>query len=586
MRKILIIGAAALAAVGTAGIFFGSSSGGDAAEYRFATIQRGAIVDAVTATGTLGAVVTVEVGSQVSGQVIELPVDFNSKVKKGQIIARIDPDTFEANVRRAEADLTVAKANMALDKAALARSGADIANARASLEAAQARLQNTRISLADLERDLNRKRELHEGRVIAIAQVETAQSKYDQGAAQRDASAAEVRAQQSQVAAREAQLEMAMAQIDIGAAQVKIREAMLYSNIVDLNRTAIYSPVDGVVIERTVDIGQTVAASLQAPKLFTIAQDLREMQVEISVDEADIGRASEGQRVTFTVDAFPGRTFEGRVTQIRLSPRAVQSVVTYTVIAAAANEDERLLPGMTADVRLVAQERQEALRLPNAALRFRPPRAAPANATPAPANTAAAAVAAPAAREGGVEGGGGGGRAAAREGAAEGGGGRGGAARGGGGGGRGGQGAGRADLAQLAEQLGLTEEQQARLRSALGNNRQRALALREARVEPAAIRRQLAAATQEAIQAVLTPEQLAEYQSLQAERAESTTRNGQVYVMGEDGVPRAVAVVLGISDGNVTEIVEGEIEPGVQVIVGIEVAEDDGQPPSTLRFGL
>ena len=575
MRKSLIIGAAALTAIGAAGIFFGPSGGGDAAEYRLATIQRGAIVDAVTATGTLGAVVTVEVGSQVSGQIIELSVDFNSKVKKGQIIARIDPDTFEANVRRAEADLTVAQANMALDRASLARSSADIENARASLEAAQARLQNTRVSLADLERDLNRKRELHERRVIAVAQVETAQAKYDQGVAQRDASAAEERAQQSQVAAREAQFEMAMAQIEIGAAQVEIREAMLYSDIVDLNRTVIYSPVDGVVVERTVDIGQTVAASLQAPKLFTIAQDLREMQVEISVDEADIGRASEGQRVTFTVDAFPGRTFEGRVMQIRLAPQTVQSVVTYTVIAAAANEDERLLPGMTADVRLVAQERQQALRLPNAALRFRPARAERANTAPTPAN-AANAAAALVVREGGAEGGG---VPAARQAGVEGGGGRGGVARGG-------QAGGRADLAQVAEQLGLTQEQQQQIRSALGNNRQRAQALREAGVEPAAIRRQLGNAVQEAIQSVLTPEQLAAYQGLQAERAEATTRNGQVYVIGEDGVPQAVPVVLGISDGNVTEVLDGAIEPGIQVIIGIEVAEDDGQPTSTLRFGL
>ncbi len=576
MAKTLIIGAAALASMGAAGLFFGSPAGGDAPEYRLAAVQRGAIVDAVSATGTLGAVVTVEVGSQVSGQILELPVDFNSKVTKGQIIARIDPDTFEANVRRAEADVTVAKANLALDQAALARSAADIDNARASLEAGRARVQNTRIALADLERDLARKRELHERRVIANAQVETAQAAYDQGVAQRDAAAAEVRADESQVAAREAQHEMAKAQIDIAAAQVEIREAMLYSDIVDLNRTVIYSPVDGVVVERSVDKGQTVAASLQAPKLFTIAQDLSEMQVEISVDEADIGRVSEGQRVSFTVDAYPGRTFEGRVTQIRLAPQEVQSVVTYTVIATATNDDERLLPGMTADVRLVSQERQEALRLPNAALRFRPPQAgppapnSPATAAAAPARAAAPAAAAADGERGGADGGRGGA----------------GGGRGGGGGGAGGAGGGgRTDLTQLAEQLGLSEDQQQQLRSALGNTRQQARALREGGAAPEEIRRQLRTASQEAIRSVLTPEQLAEYQRLQLESTQATRRDARVYILGDDGQPRAIPVVLGISDGNVSEVLEGALEPGAQVIVGVEVEEDQG-PTSTLRFGF
>ena len=285
-------------------------------KYVTAAADRGDVSEVVGATGTLQAVLTVQVGSQVSGTIQEMYVDFNTRVEKNQVIARLDPSLFEARLGQARANLAAARAN------------AD--RARTTLE--DARLKNERA------------RQLSQEQLLPQSDLETAQTNF--------ASAA------SQVKAADAASTQA-------AASVKLAE-------VDLNNTVIRAPISGVVISRSVDVGQTVAASLQAPTLFVIANDLSRMQVLASVDEADVGRIKTGQEVTFRVDSFPDRTFRGRVEQVRLQPTVAQNVVTYSAMISVDNPGQILMPGMTATVTVVSQERTDVVRVPAAALRFRP----------------------------------------------------------------------------------------------------------------------------------------------------------------------------------------------------------------------
>jgi HlyD family secretion protein len=321
---------------------------------------------------------------------------------------------------------------------------------------------------------------------------------------------------------------MAEAQVEHALAQVMHREAALYSSRVDLAHTVIRSPVDGVTIERSVDMGQTVAASLQAPTLFTIAQDLRAMQVEASLDEADIGRIQVGQKATFTVDAFPGREFNGRVEQIRKAPTTVQNVVTYTVVVSAKNDDLRLLPGMTANVQVIVDERSDALKVPNAALRFRPPDA----------------QAAPVKVSGSIGPGGSQGR---------------GPRQGGG------------NLNRLVEELRLNEDQQAQIRAIFSGIRQEVMAMRQQGATPEDIRtevKRLREQNQKAILPILTQEQREKYRGMMAKRATNPVTRGLVWVLGEDGKLSPVEIFTGVSDGAFTEIVRGDIDAGKEVIVG------------------
>jgi HlyD family secretion protein len=285
------------------GVWYFNRDDNAAPQYQATTVSRGDITQAVTATGTLNPVVNVQVGSQISGIILALYADYNSPVTSNQIIARLDPATYQASVHSAEGDL---------------------ANARASLEFAQL--------------EARRSDELIAGKLIS-------QSTYDQ----------------------------AVATLHQAEAQVKIKEAALESAKVNLERCTIYSPVDGTVISRSVDIGQTVAASLSAPVLFQIANDLTKMQIDAAVSEADIGTIEEGQTVNFTVDAFSDRRFTGRVRQIRNSPTTVQNVVTYDTVIEVSNPDLKLRPGMTANASLITAHRPDTLKIPNGALRFRPP---------------------------------------------------------------------------------------------------------------------------------------------------------------------------------------------------------------------
>lgn len=539
-RRTKVIAGAALA-VASIVVVASMADGGNRENsgYRLATVDRGPVVKSISSTGTLSAVVTVLVGSQVSGQIVELPADFNSRVQAGQVIARIDPATFELRVRQAEAELAVTLANVVQRRAALDRATADLRNSDAQVAYARTRV-------AEAKNELQRKQSLLQSEFASQAQVDTARTG-------REAAVAAFNAALANVEARRAQVAMAEADILTADAQVMQREASLSNAQVDLDRTFIRSPVDGVVIERKVDIGQTVAASLQAPDLFTIAQDLRDMQVEVSVDESDIGQVSEGLKAKFNVYAFPGEEFEGRVKQVRLAPDVVQNVVTYKVIVAAQNLDQRLLPGMTANVEIIAGESNGALRIPNAALRF-----VPEGEEPQTANA------------GGGPGGGG-------PGGDRGGGGHGGDAQGGGGP--------QATLQALTEQLDLTQEQQDQLSQALSGNHQRFQEFRAQGLSFPEIRHRIQALTGEVLRPLLTPEQLEKYDELTG-GAVGTRRRVRVWVVGGDGQPEAVPLLVGISDNSHTEVIrvlEGELDEGSELIVGIDLQT---QKTASRRFRL
>ncbi|MFT3769354.1 MAG: efflux RND transporter periplasmic adaptor subunit [Minicystis sp.] len=303
--------------------------------YRTAKIDRGNVVSRVTATGTLSAHVTVQVGSQVSGRLQQIMVDFNSTVKKGQVIAKIDPQIFEAA----------------------------LAQARANAYAAQGNLTKAKAQALDAQRKLTRAQQLKAEGLASQADVETA----------------------------ETASEVAKAQIEASKGEVEQARAAQHQAEVNLAYTTIISPIDGTVISRSVDVGQTVAASLQAPVLFTIAEDLRKMQVDTNVTEGDVGKLRAGMAASFLVDAYPNERFRGTIQQIRNAPQTVQNVVTYDAVIDVENEELKLKPGMTANVTIVYDRREGVLRVPNAALRFRPPpalaSALPSASAPRPAWT-------------------------------------------------------------------------------------------------------------------------------------------------------------------------------------------------------
>jgi HlyD family secretion protein len=314
MLKKILIGAAAVVVLALVAFFlFGRKGNGP--EFRTDPVTKGDIQQAVTATGTVNAVTTVQVGTQVSGTIKTLFVDFNSRVKKGQLIAQIDPSTFESQVQQAQANLLSAQAN----------------------------LEKAQTALANDKKTFDRNKELLSKNLIAQSDLDTAETNYQ--------------SDKAQVASAKALIEQAKASLDYA------KQNLAYTRIV--------SPVEGVVISRNVDVGQTVAASFQTPTLFTIAQDLTKMQIDTNVAESDIGVVKLGQEVDFTVDAYPDTTFEGKVWQIRQAPITVQNVVTYDVVIQVNNRSLKLMPGMTANVSVVIQTRKDVLRITNAALRFR-----------------------------------------------------------------------------------------------------------------------------------------------------------------------------------------------------------------------
>ena len=313
-------------------------------KFRTVKVERGEITSTVTATGTINPVVTVLVGSQISGTIKALYADFNSYVKEGEVIAQIDPAILESQVDQAKATVVAEQAN--------------VANAQANLQNIQANLVKAEVAVSDTKKTVDRNLQLMRMSAIAQAALDTSQASYDSAVAQREATKAQLNVARSQI-------ESAKAQLDRAKAALKMAET-------NLRYTTIRSPVNGIVISRNVDVGQTVAASLQAPTLFNIAKDLTQMQVHTNFSEADIGRIEKEQEATFTVDAYPERTFRGRVSEIRNAPTIVQNVVTYDVVIQVDNKDLKLKPGMTANVSVMIAHKEGVLRIPNAALRYRP----------------------------------------------------------------------------------------------------------------------------------------------------------------------------------------------------------------------
>jgi HlyD family secretion protein len=465
-KRWIVIGIAVLLAAAAAWLFLRSRT--RPARFVAVTVDRGDVAEVVGSTGALQAVQTVQVGSQVSGTISELAADFNSKVTKDQVIARLDPSLFQARLGQAQANLVAARANA--DKA------------RTALEDAR------------LKRD--RAQTLFEQQLLPQTDLETARATYDSAVS--GVKAADAAVTQSAASVNQAQ--------------------------VDLQHTIIRAPITGIVIGRSVDVGQTVAASLQAPVLFVIANDLARMQVLASVDEADVGRVREGAEVTFRVDAFPDRTFRGRVEQVRLQPTVVQNVVTYNAIISVDNPGQILMPGMTATVSVVSEKRESVVRVPAAALRFRPE-----------------GFAAPGGAGGPRVPGAGGGRQ----------GGRGGGPRSGGGGNGGGAaGAGASGAAGSAGA------------PAPGAPAPGAPASQGAPTAGGPTAGGPTAGGASGAAASEPPEE-----RTTADDRGAGGRSGLVFVMGPDGKPQPRRIRLGLSDGQYTEVVSG-LQEGEAVITG------------------
>ncbi len=476
-----VIGAAIILAI--IGVAF-NLNGGATPQYKTAKVEKGTIVASVAASGTLSPVVSVQVGSQISGQIKELFADFNTEVKQGQLIAQIDPDTYEQKVRQAQADMDSAHAQIAMQRAEASRNALNALNAK---------------------RDYERNQQLFEKGFISAGARDTYYTTYS---------------------ALVEQAKSAKAQVAVAEASLKQKQAVLAQAKVDLQRTAIRAPVDGIVIKRSVDKGQTVAASLQAPELFIIAENLTDMQVDTSVDESEIGRIRDGQKATFTVDAFPGRTFEGAVKRIRKSAQTVSNVVTYMVELATANPDQLLLPGMTANVRIVTDTRDNVLRVPNAALRFR-----------APGTSGKSAEASPVTSKSNL---------AEQM---------------------------KAQRERLEKELALSPEQKTKLEALYSAMSDKIAAARNGKEADRKKQSERARAElREQIAMLLTPEQKQKYDAIHAEstsrRATAGTTSGRIYLLGSGGKPQEMTVRVGLTDGTMTEVIASELKEGMEVIVG------------------
>lgn len=453
--------------------------------YRTEAVATGDITKSVSASGSLQALVTVDVGSQISGQIVKVLVDFNDQVVAGQLLATLDPQTYVSRLRQGQAE---------------------VASQQAQVAQAQAQAEEARAAY-------NRTKSLYDKGIMAKAALETA----------------------------EAAWKSAQANVQAARAGVNQSQASLASTQTDLGRTSIVAPISGVVVSRTIEPGNTVAASLSAPVLFQIAQDLSKLEVKITVDEADIGQVQEGQPVRFTVDAFPDETYSGVVTQVRKQPETDQNVVAYVVIAQADNPGGKLLPGMTANADIVLQQLRNVMKVPAAALRW-----APADAQPQTQRSAG-----PGGPMGGPPGGGGGQRQA---------------------GGQGGQRQGMG--ARMIEGLDLDAGQKAKAEAIFAEARTKVQAAGSG--DPQARRQAMRKANEEALaklEPLLKPAQKEKLVALRARmasmgggRGQGGMTSGVVYVLRE-GKPVAVPVRVGATDGSYTQIV-GELKAGDQVITG------------------
>ena len=510
--------------------------------YKTVKLDRGTITATVSASGTINPVSSVQVGSQVSGQMKAVLADFNTEVKAGQIIARIDPEIFEYRVRQAQADVDSARAQQLVAQSTLAARRADLSRAE--------------VNFIEATADAQRKATLFEKQFISSAE--------------RDKAASLVKTQSEDLKTAKANIEVAQAQVKSAESTTKQRIAGLDSAKGDLGRTVIKSPVDGIVIKRSIENGQTVAASLSAPELFVIAKNLQDMQVDTAIDESDIGKIKPSMRATFTVDAFSGRSFTGEVTQVRKAAQTVQNVVTYIAVIAFSNTDGVLLPGMTANVRVVTNERANVLRVANSALRFKPPIGVDEKPADRPASGATGNAGAGAANSAAT--------------------GQAGAGSGGGGAGGGGGGALRAYRERLEKELVLTEPQKKQLDEVYSGMRERFAAVRDLpeEVRPKAMAN-IRTDIREKTAALLTAEQKPKFEAINAELAASRQANGgggggaaptrgKLWVLGEDGKPKAIDVRAGASDGTLTEVLSNNeaVKEGLEVLTGVQSAGSKG----------
>ena len=373
LRKLVIAAGLGLTAA-AAGYWAIRPTGGAASDvaYRTASIDRGQITAAVRATGTLTPMTTVLVGSMLSGQIVEILADYNSQVKAGQVVARLNSDQIRTRRDAAAADLAQGKADLIVKRAQLDRAKSSRLKANSTVKDLEAQRDRVAAQLADAKRTFDRQNELFNRNTGSQQNLDNARTQVEIQTATLASTEAICASVEAELNGLDADILLAEGQLQSGEALIASREAKLKDILIDLERTDIRSPVDGVVVQRQVDLGQTVAASLSAPVLFQIAQDLREIDIYANIDEADVGHLKEGQKVGFTVNAYPNRTFEGSVRMVRLSAQTVQNVVTYTAVIGVRNLDQALLPGMTANLQIVTDEREDVLRIPNAALRFRP----------------------------------------------------------------------------------------------------------------------------------------------------------------------------------------------------------------------
>jgi HlyD family secretion protein len=518
-KKRLLIALSAIGLLAFAGFYFWGNQA-SAAQYMTATVERGSLRNTVTATGALQAVTTVQVGSQASGTISALYADFNSTVKKGQVIAQLDPSTTQAQVEQARANLNQARAGLEQARAGLSQSRAGITDAQARALAAKSTSQNQQAGVSsaqanvsvmkaqmdDARNFLRQQESLAASGVIARREVEvaqtsykTAEARYQQALAQlnqaslseQSSSSAGIVQSQAQVQQAQAQAQSSQAQIQNAQAQVQQAEAALRLAELNQSHTTITSPIDGVVVSRNVDVGQTVAASLSAPTLFTIANDLTQMQVIANIDQADIGLVEQAKGVKFNVDAFPSEEFTGEIQQLRLNPVSAQNVVTYNVVIDVSNPKQKLKPGMTANLTITIDERNDVLKVPNSALRFTPQDAATGQARSQNRNS-----------------------------------------------GRGAQGSGQQG-----------SQQQSPAGSSTDNGAQ----------------------TEGARQNRVTPST--------SPVLEGQTR--RVWVMGQDGKPQPRRIKIGLTDGSATEVIEGELKEGDVVITGQNISGATTQQSNT-----
>jgi HlyD family secretion protein len=548
MRRLLT--AAGLVAL-TGGAIAYLYPGGAPAEssYRLAKAERGEVLASVNATGTINPTTTVIVGSQLSGQVVEILADYNSNVTAGQVVARLNSDQIRARLDAARADLEQMRANRQVQEGQIEKVRADTEKARAMLADMESQVARNDALLGDSERAFNRQSELRTRGFAAESTFDTARATRDAQKAALNSSKAQVNSAKAAIAGLGADLQVAQANLAAVTAQIAQREAAVRQIEVDLRNTDIKSPVNGVVVQRNVELGQTVAASLQAPTLFLIADDLHRMEIAANIDETDVGRVRPGQRVTFTVNAYPGRSFEGRVKQVRLGSQTVQNVVIYSTIVSIENPLLELLPGMTANLRIETDRRDNVVRIPNAALRWRPAAVTPE----APAGAPAPAV-------------------------AEGQGAR-------------GAGNGRVNLTELVEaltsEMRLTPDQVRQIEAAIAELRGVFTSGTGAADDAASRRERGRNARQNAedkIAGLLTPEQRAKFDEIRKRLSESgrNAQGGRVFVVGRDGKPQGVSVRIGATDGGVTEIVSG-LDANAEVIVGGGPKADAQRGP---RFGF